>query len=253
MSRLISLYPRPWRDRYEDEFRLISLYPRPWRDRYEDEFRVLISGRQPSTRERLDIVRGAIDARLHPQVPGAPRDADRFGFAALAGLAAFVAALVIAANGPVHSDAYGTYRDGSAAVPVMMVATFLLSISVFRVVMQLPTTAIVGQSAGVLACVVLLFWPLMFWVMPVGVVVLVSVMLLAVSAHRPGIWPMWLSGAMVAVLTIPAGLMAVLAVLPWYTARELNLNMLILVGPMAAIWLLVGIGLLRGVPRRPAP
>ena len=60
--------------------RLIALYPRAWRDRYETEFRALMAERPPRPGDRFDIVRGAIDARLNPQVPGAasrgagPRD-----------------------------------------------------------------------------------------------------------------------------------------------------------------------------------
>ena len=135
----------------------------------------------------------------------------------------------------------------------MMVATFLLSICLVRLLVRLPTEAIVGRSAGWLAVVIVPFWPLMFWVLPIGVVVLVSVMLLAGSAYRARLWPAWLSGALVALLAVPTSLMAVLAFLPWYTARELNLNALVMIGPIGVIWLLVGIGLLRGFPRRTAP
>jgi hypothetical protein len=49
---------------------LIRLYPRAWRDRYETEFRELLEARRPGVRDRIDIVSGAIDARLHPEVPG---------------------------------------------------------------------------------------------------------------------------------------------------------------------------------------
>ena len=47
---------------------LLRLYPAPWRARYGGEFAELLSARRPTLRDRLDIVRGAIDARLHPQV-----------------------------------------------------------------------------------------------------------------------------------------------------------------------------------------
>ena len=57
--------------------RLIGLYPQTWRDRYEDEFLALLAERPPDPLDSLDIVRGAIDARLHPQVPGSPRPPDR--------------------------------------------------------------------------------------------------------------------------------------------------------------------------------
>ena len=50
--------------------RLLALYPRAWRARYGDEFADLLESRPPSVRDRLDIVLGAIDARINPQVPG---------------------------------------------------------------------------------------------------------------------------------------------------------------------------------------
>jgi hypothetical protein len=50
--------------------RLVRLYPRAWRDRYEDEFLGLITDRPPTLLDRIDIVRGALDAHLHPQLPG---------------------------------------------------------------------------------------------------------------------------------------------------------------------------------------
>jgi len=49
--------------------RLLGLYPRAWRARYGDEFAELLAARPPSIRDRLDIVVGAIDARINPQVP----------------------------------------------------------------------------------------------------------------------------------------------------------------------------------------
>jgi hypothetical protein len=55
---------------------LVRLYPADWRDRYGDEFAELLASRPPRLRDRLDILVGAIDARLHPQVGrGAPSEA----------------------------------------------------------------------------------------------------------------------------------------------------------------------------------
>ena len=51
---------------------LLRLYPAPWRERYGDEFAELLSARPPGPRDRLDIIRGAVDARLHPQVAATP-------------------------------------------------------------------------------------------------------------------------------------------------------------------------------------
>jgi ABC-type Na+ efflux pump permease subunit len=56
--------------------RLLQIYPRAWRDRYADEVADLLAARPPTTRDRLDLMRGAVDAWLHPQVlsSSAPRD-----------------------------------------------------------------------------------------------------------------------------------------------------------------------------------
>jgi hypothetical protein len=47
--------------------RLVRLYPGPWRDRYEEEFLALLEERPPTARDRLDTILGALDAHLHPQ------------------------------------------------------------------------------------------------------------------------------------------------------------------------------------------
>ena len=54
---------------------LLRPYPRAWRDRYGEEFLALLE-RQPATfRVVLDVLAGALDARLHPQVRPAPAPA----------------------------------------------------------------------------------------------------------------------------------------------------------------------------------
>ena len=53
--------------------RLVRLYPGPWRDRYEEEFLALLEDRPPTARDMLDTILGALDAHLHPQGDVAPR------------------------------------------------------------------------------------------------------------------------------------------------------------------------------------
>jgi len=45
--------------------RLLRLYPGPWRRRYGDEVLAYLEERRIGRRDRLDLVRGALDARLH--------------------------------------------------------------------------------------------------------------------------------------------------------------------------------------------
>jgi len=54
---------------------LVRLYPRRWRDRYESEILALLDERPMSIADGIDLVRGALDAHLHPQVPGRARTA----------------------------------------------------------------------------------------------------------------------------------------------------------------------------------
>jgi hypothetical protein len=51
---------------------LLRLYPATWRERYGAEFAELLLARPPSPRDRFDIVRGAVDARLNPQLTEEP-------------------------------------------------------------------------------------------------------------------------------------------------------------------------------------
>jgi hypothetical protein len=48
---------------------LVGLYPPAWRDRYGDEMTALIELAPLRRRDRLDLVRGALDAWLHPSSP----------------------------------------------------------------------------------------------------------------------------------------------------------------------------------------
>lgn len=44
---------------------LLRLYPDEWRDRYGEELEALLEQRSPSVLDSIDIVHGALDARLH--------------------------------------------------------------------------------------------------------------------------------------------------------------------------------------------
>lgn len=46
---------------------LLSLYPRAWQERYADELAALVEERGLSTHDVLDLIRGAVDARLQLQ------------------------------------------------------------------------------------------------------------------------------------------------------------------------------------------
>jgi hypothetical protein len=53
---------------------LLLFYPARWRQRYEEEFRAVLSTQPGSVGLFFDVVAGAIDAHLHPQIQLADSD-----------------------------------------------------------------------------------------------------------------------------------------------------------------------------------
>jgi hypothetical protein len=126
--------------------RLISLYPRAWRDRYELEFQALMSERPPTPRDRLDIVRGALDARLHPQLRQASPDSTprlvRIGATlAVLGGGVWVAAGLAFLGSSMIPDL--GYKDSSSAVVIAIAGALVTGIAAFMVARSMP-----GRSAA---------------------------------------------------------------------------------------------------------
>ena len=75
----------------------LRLYPRAWRDRYEEEVLAVLESGPPTPRLHADLARGALDAHVHPLAPSGPPVAAALvaGVAwILAGLASTVQPLV---------------------------------------------------------------------------------------------------------------------------------------------------------------
>jgi hypothetical protein len=97
---------------------LIALYPRPWQRRYGDELASVLEAGGLSARDRLDLLRGAVDAHLHPNEPSPlPVVA-----ALTAGALATAHAIALAAQ-PVPPDWPGYLVD---ALPLAMLAVALM-------------------------------------------------------------------------------------------------------------------------------
>jgi hypothetical protein len=47
---------------------LVRLYPKAWQERYGEEFSEVLAGQRASVGLIVDVLGGALDARLHPQV-----------------------------------------------------------------------------------------------------------------------------------------------------------------------------------------
>ncbi len=227
--------------------RLVALYPAEWRARYEDEFRAILAARPPSVGERVDIVRGAVDARMRPQLPGRQRLRDPFGFGPLAGFASLALAVFLMASGPVQTDEYGTYRDGANGFVPFILAFVLLSVGLVRVVDRLPADAFGARAAGSIAIIAGPLWSVMPWMLAVGVVFILALIGLAIGARRAGLWPTWSVVALVALVVPAASVFCASLFLPWYALRGVELFYLI--GPLALVWLLVGALVTRGIPQ----
>ena len=229
--------------------RLVALYPRRWRDRYGDEFLALMADRPPALRDRLDIVRGALDARLDPQLHGPELVPDRAGFATLAGFGVLLAALTIAANGPLHFDEYGSYRDGGAAALPHALATCLLAFGLFRLLSRLPANAQLARAAGWIAIVAGPLWSVMPWMPLAALPFFLGTIGLAIGAARAGVISRWLAAAITGVLILPVVAFAATFVVPWYVMRQSGPNFGLIIASLGALYLLVGLRLLRGFAR----
>lgn len=178
--------------------RLIALYPHDWRTRYEAEFLSLMADRPPDPLDWLDIIRGAIDARLHPQVrpsseqppASAPeqRWSNRIGWLTLVGGLLWIATTLIALNGPIVVESGGTYRDGAAALPLYFGAVVLLCIGLGAAGASLPRRARIGRSASAIAVVGGLGWAFGPWLLMFGLILSVGLVVVGVSAWHSGRW-----------------------------------------------------------------
>jgi hypothetical protein len=107
---------------------LLRLYPGAWRARYGDEMAALLEERPPDRRERLDLIRGALDAWLHPPTPSpAPMLAALIG----GGLWTVVAAAVLAQPAPPDWPGYL-----AEIIPLAVVAAVCLLVAATACVLR---------------------------------------------------------------------------------------------------------------------
>jgi len=246
---------------------LVRLYPRAWRDRYEEEFLAMLEARPPTAGDRLDIVRGAIDARIHPQVrrPEAPEPAPvdgspddtvvvrRLGYAALAGgvmwLIAWSFATVAA---PVVYDGYGPHRDGSAALPLLFLSVVLLVVGLFGHLIVLPATRRAARVGVVVAIPFLLLWSAGPWVIWFALIAMIALVAFAIGSLGTSHWSATACAAMavgiggsIALGLLTLGLVNLGAELPYEV-------MLVVTATATPIWLAVGGSLIHVRPIVPA-
>jgi hypothetical protein len=99
--------------------RILRLYPAAWRRRYEPEMLAMLEQLRPGPRVRMDLARGAIDARLH--------DPTRLpAVAALGSGGLWTVAGVGVVGQPVPPDWPGYLLD---SLPIAILATILAGLA----------------------------------------------------------------------------------------------------------------------------
>ena len=202
---------------------LIRLYPPAWRKRYEAEFLALLEARPPTLYDRFDILRGALDARLHPQVrheeeaPEPAKAADgpddtvvvrRLGYGALAGGVAWIVGWwfgTVAA--PVVYDGYGPHREGGGAWPLLILSVILLVAGLIGHLIVLPSTRRVARIGAIAAIPLLLMWMLAPWNIWFGLLVLVALFVFGLGSFGAPHW----SAAAIAGLVVGSAAIVFLA------------------------------------------
>jgi hypothetical protein len=241
--------------------RLVALYPRAWRDRYEEEFLALLADRPPDPVGRLDIVRGAVDARLHPQVawspdptgspaPGSPWRV-RAGWLTLLGGLLWIVAMVIAANGPLIVESWGSYRDGAAAAPFWSVALLLLGTGMVAVALDQPAPARAARAAALVSAVVGLLWALTPWLFYAGLIAFAALVVVAVSAWRSDRWSGLELGILLVGVVVPWAMMLVVGSGLWAPPGLGPDLQYIVIGSLVLVWVVIGASLVRAPRARP--
>ena len=98
--------------------RLLGLYPKRWTERYGAELAAFIEGRPASVALVLDLLRGAIDAHLHPELAQA-----RFAFTGVPGGDVYIANVGFRPAGVRLERPVSAERDGRTLTIVELVAT----------------------------------------------------------------------------------------------------------------------------------
>lgn len=184
--------------------RLLGLYPSTWRARYEGELLALLEERPPSMLDRLDLVRGAVDARLNPQLVSpdaiAPDQAGRWrrsGAAALGGLL-WVAAALGFYTAP-YVDGLG-YKDSGAVVVIAAAAAACSGLAALLRARGQGSRPLSGAAFMILigAIGVALPWPILL--LGFYSIVFGSLLFGLVAASRLG--PVWLLVSLGAFLAV---------------------------------------------------
>jgi hypothetical protein len=226
---------------------LLRLYPERWRARYGEEFTELLLVRPPSPRDRFDILRGAVDARLNPQlieepVVRVPTAGDRV--LALAGVLAgalftvWATIIVLASprwgSGDVVDEGIAAIAYGAGLLGMLLAVCVLLGLAA-RYVDELGPVGALGAIVAAIA-----FFFAISGASLVGLVMLTGgIVALAPSLSRI-VHPLVAAG-----LAIATALLA-LAMLGFVGSGGQTTFWLIWGGGFGPAWVILGVSLRRG-------
>jgi hypothetical protein len=144
--------------------RMLNLYPRAWQERYRAEMEDLLIAHPPTSADRLDLLRGALDAWLNPQIrhvdapaEGQPGESGVGAGAAILGGVMFAAGGLGLATSRVGPDGY---KESGSAVAIVVLGMLLTAIAALLAATDrrslLTSTAMAGGALGTF-----LPWPLL--------------------------------------------------------------------------------------------
>ena len=227
---------------------LIRLYPAAWRARYGAEFEALLVDRPATLRDRVDVILGALDARLSPQLRSAlvarrARTTDR-----LAGGAAIAGGLIWSAT---YLVGWLLKAEGDLSLPILIaVGLMLLSLPGTYVAAYARPVAI-GAAAFALSIAVLAAelvpWSPLLLLPALGIIGAVGPGALALSAARAGIvardrWRLL-------VLTLPWPVVGVAATFAGFVPTTVPTPLVVASFlPLGIAWIATGLRIARGQP-----
>lgn len=230
---------------------LLRLYPPAWRTRYGAEFADLLVARPPSARDRLDIVRGAMDARLRPQLPDArpPRvAATRDRVLALAAItvgalfSAWAGTIVIASPGWGEMD-----TEGNTLIAASYVAGMLGSFIAAAVLIGIALRH--GDDLGPIGIIGAVVAALGFLLMTTAGAPSIALIVAGTVALCPGLARA--IGTLVSALVAGSTLFLASAMLGLIVSSGQDLLWLWMLVGYGPAWILLGLGLMRGARVHP--
>jgi hypothetical protein len=178
--------------------RLLRLYPRAWRGRYGAELASILEARPATFMDRVDLIRGAVDAHLHPELVarnGEARQArDPASGSVLSGLLIVLGSalwLVGVTTIAIQPLGFGD-RESDALGPFVAIAGLLYAGAILRLVWSGGIRGRIGS--GVIAAFAVTVLPMVWPISVFGFYgLMISLAVTALNRAVAGRWPGWLA------------------------------------------------------------